>query len=389
MQSDETLDDSFRSTKAWEKEPVTGKSSVDVKRFELPSLERGKLSFSGNERNHLFQNKSGREFQDISSVSGLDSPQDGRAFAIWDFDRDGWQDIALLNINTPVLSIYRNQLGSISDSAQANRKMIALQFVGGNATDQPSTKFSSRDGFGVKASIKLESQSFTRELRCGEGLATQNSHTMMFGIGDHDQVNSIVIQWPSGISQHLENVPAGQLIKIFENAADSADGSGFTQSRYIIEGRTAQNIKVNPHHHEQLFSPVISQAKMAIYTSMATWCPNCENQLPQLRRLSELFTEGDLEIIGVPIDESESDEQLAEYLEKKRPPYKLDGQWSSKPREDFKRIVLDHLDQNVLPATIITSQQGEVIAVLPGVPTVSEAARQLHSLSLSKSDNSK
>ena len=109
MQSDKQLDPSFVSNKSWDKAYTTDGKPQDIKRFKLPSLERGKISFSGKERNHLFQNAQGREFHDISGISGIDTPQDGRTFAVWDYDRDGWQDIALLNINTPVLSLYRNQ----------------------------------------------------------------------------------------------------------------------------------------------------------------------------------------------------------------------------------------------------------------------------------------
>ncbi len=161
MQSDEHLDASFVLAKSWESEPVTGRSPGEVKRFELPSLERGKLSFSGNERNHLFQNINGEEFRDVSGISGLDTPQDGRTFAVLDYDRDGWQDIALLSINTPVLSLFRNQQGLIRrpEPEQQPRNMVALRFVGGNRTAQPSTEFGCRDAFGVEVSVKLADHS--------------------------------------------------------------------------------------------------------------------------------------------------------------------------------------------------------------------------------------
>jgi peroxiredoxin len=113
---------------------------------------------------------------------------------------------------------------------------------------------------------------------------------------------------------------------------------------------------------------------------MATWCPNCSQQIPQLHRLREHFSKGDLEMFGVPMDESETDEQLLRYFEKNRPPYMLDGRWNLQPRADFKRLILEHFQMDVLPATMITSQQGQVLAILPGVPTVSETARLLHTL---------
>ena len=45
-------------------------------------------SWSGKERNHLFLNRSGEQFEDLSALSGLDHIADGRVFAVLDLDRD-------------------------------------------------------------------------------------------------------------------------------------------------------------------------------------------------------------------------------------------------------------------------------------------------------------
>jgi len=92
--------------------------------------EEVKLSISGKERNRLFVNREG-EFADYSGVSGLDNPADSRVFATWDFDRDGWSDIAVVNANRPVLNIYRNRIG---EQVGNRGRFIAVRFVGGNLT---------------------------------------------------------------------------------------------------------------------------------------------------------------------------------------------------------------------------------------------------------------
>lgn len=383
MQSDKTLADSLLKTEAWEREPVTGKKGAEVKRFELPGHERGKLSFSGYERNHLFKNINGQQFTDISSISGLDAPQDSRAFAVWDFNRDGWQDLAMVNINAPVLSIYRNQFakagmshaGATSTATEA--RMIAVQFVGGNQSAQPSRQFGSRDGFGVKATVNLVDQKFVRELRCGEGLAAQNSNTMLFGLGKHESVASILIQWPSGITQQLNDIPAGQLVTVFENSADSSDGSGFDRSQYILPEATPQTAAVNFIRNKPFLSPSPSTAPLIVYTSMATWCPNCRKQIPQLERLRNHFSEQEVSLIGVPVDESETSAQLKLYMAERVPPYGLAGSWDAAHREDFKKLVREQLNDDLLPATVVTNSQGQVLKVIPGVPNVSEMARLL------------
>ncbi len=372
MQSDEKLDNSFVSTKSWEREPVTGRRPNEVNRFQLPSLERGKLSFSGKERNHLFQNMQGQTFRDISGISGLDTPQDGRTFAIWDYDRDGWQDIALLNINTPVLSLFRNQQGELA-ADKAGGNMVALKFIGGNRAAQPSTTFGCRDGYGVVVTVKLPTQSLVRQHRCGEGLAAQNSRNMFFGIGANESIEKIHVQWPSGIARSLEDVAAGDLITVFEDATESPNGSGFERSRYI---------KTKPPYPEVVTPRVKAprglsgqaSAKLTLVTSVATWCPACRRQLPQLKLLREQFKTTQLAIVGALIDENDSVEKVQTYLDKYQPPYRLAQPWSRVERESFNGFVNSQLGADVLPATVIVNDKGEVVSVLAGVPTVSDIA---------------
>ena len=65
------------------------------------SYEKG-VSFSGNERDHLYINVDGERFHDLAGVSGLDDPGDGRSFAVLDYDRDGWPDMAVVSANAPL-----------------------------------------------------------------------------------------------------------------------------------------------------------------------------------------------------------------------------------------------------------------------------------------------
>ena len=58
-------------------------------------------SFSGHERNCVFLNDSGNRFSDISAVSGLDFPDDGRGVSVTDWDHDGDLDVWLANRTGP------------------------------------------------------------------------------------------------------------------------------------------------------------------------------------------------------------------------------------------------------------------------------------------------
>ena len=373
MQSDKQLDPSFVSNKSWDKAYTTDGKPQDVKRFKLPTLERGKISFSGKERNHLFQNAQGREFHDISGISGIDTPQDGRTFAVWDYDRDGWQDIALLNINSPVLSLYRNQQSSCGNS----QNMIAVKLVGGNRKASPSTQYSARDGFGARVSVNLSGRSLTRQHRCGEGLAAQNSRYLFFGIGDDDSAELIEVRWPSGKTQRLKNVAAGQLATAFENAEESSDGSGFEVSRYLVDPQPVAKILPHGNSEKPAAAAKGPKSELSLFTSVATWCPNCLKQIPQLHLLRREFTAEQLGIFGAAVDENDSEDRLQKYIQKNKPPYTLVTPWLAAHRENFNGLVKKELRSDVLPATVIFDRQGKMVSVVPGVPTVSDIKRML------------
>ena len=116
---------------------------------------RGKVlrshSFSGHETDSVFYNVDGKQFADISGVSGMDSIADGRGFAYFDYDRDGWQDVVLVNANAPQLELFRNRIGESSKGAG----FINVRLRGGNATDGPVAGLAPRDGYGAHVLLKV------------------------------------------------------------------------------------------------------------------------------------------------------------------------------------------------------------------------------------------
>lgn len=215
---------------------------MQLELYKTESSEQltGIRSLSGFERNRLFVSEGGRGFHDLSSLSGLDNPADSRSFVLWDYDRDGWQDIALVNGNAPLLNIYHNEMGSgVADERFLGGRFIALRFVGGNRAARPAEAFAARDGYGAKVAVTCAGMAISREHRCGEGFAAQNSATMIVGIGDHRQAQGVTVRWPSGKAQTIHNVAAGTLLTAFENPEESADSTGFSSEPYrapVAEG---------------------------------------------------------------------------------------------------------------------------------------------------------
>src|SRR5262245_37278167 len=93
--------------------------------------------------------------------------------------------------------------------------MIAIRFVGGNRTAAPSTEFTCRDGFGARVTVDLGDGKLIREHRCGDGWSTQNSATMILGIGSKPKVASLFVRWPSGKTSSTQDVPEGTLLTAY------------------------------------------------------------------------------------------------------------------------------------------------------------------------------
>ena len=175
-------------------------------------------------------NRGGRAFVDISALSGLDNPADSRGFAVLDYDRDGWQDVALVNANQPLFNLYHNEM----PAAGFKGGMIAIRFVGGNRTSAPSKEFACRDGYGARVAVDLGDAKLIREHRCGDGWSSQNSATMIVGIGSHAAVASLTVRWPSGKAASTQAIPEETLLTVYENPTDSPAGAAFVRASYRL-----------------------------------------------------------------------------------------------------------------------------------------------------------
>jgi len=365
---DGTARESFRKSKEWTHNATTGQSSLETDRrmIEGDEIAQGNIvvhSLSGKERNHFFVNQAaGESFSNLSAISGLDSVADGRGFACLDYDRDGFQDVAVVNANSPLAQLYHNDLAEISPEKNG---MIAIRFVGGNSKATPS-ELSNRDGYGARVEITLSrGGTLTREHLCGTGFATQNSSTMIVGIGQNSKVDSLSIHWPSGKTSSTRNIPEGTLLTAFENQADKT----FSQESY----RTVK--KASPPESRRFKLPIArnTPGKIQVFTTTATWCSACIGHLPSLAYLKS----DDVALFGVPVDPDDTSEMLKQYTADKNPPYEMLTELSASMREKVSNFLGKNMgtENPVLPSTIITDSDGNVLELMQGIPTLSQVRR--------------
>ena len=335
-------------------------------------------SFSGHERNRLFLNDRGRRFQDISGISGLDSPADGRVLVQFDYDRDGWTDFAVINSNRPLLQLFRNRLAERTRNASHTpQQFIAVKLVGGNAKPQPSSEFSCRDAWGAKLRLRTGDVWRLRELRCGEGLAGQNSSTLRIGLGEHDHVDAMEVRWPSGRVQKLPRLPAGSLVTVFENPADVPGEAGWLVQPYE---KAADSHPPSTPTDESL--PTFSLAdsnncRLNVVTTMASWCAACARHQPQLNELPAAFEDGCVQVVGFPFDEEDGADELQRFAQQNGVTYRLLQEPGDDDRDLLREILAGQVDPDVLPSSIVTDADGHVLLVTSGIPTVSQLRRLL------------
>ena len=168
----------------------------------INDLIRSDYSWSGYERNVCYANNRDGTFTDVSGVIGLDFLEDGRSFALTDFNHDGRQEIFLKNRNGPQLRLLRNIMSDLPAS-------LIVRLRGGTG--------SNRDAIGAAVTVETASGKQTKFLQAGSGFLSQHSKELFFGLGETKGSVSVSVRWPSGKILHFPEIPVSHRIFLEES----------------------------------------------------------------------------------------------------------------------------------------------------------------------------
>ena len=154
------------------------------------------------QRDQLFHNNGDQTYTEVSDQLGRYSKEErvGRASAFSDYDNDGDIDIIIVNSNQRAV-LLRNESLSINN-------WLRIKLIG--------TK-SNRDGIGSRVKVKTAGIEQIAEVKSGSGYASGSDIRLSFGLGKATIIDSIVIEWQSGIVQKLTNVQINQTLQIKES----------------------------------------------------------------------------------------------------------------------------------------------------------------------------
>jgi tetratricopeptide (TPR) repeat protein len=331
-------------------------------------------TWSGHERKVLYWNCGNAKFSDISGVSGLDFPEDGRAFAAFDFDQDGDLDLVLKNRNSPQLRLLRN------DSAGTHHS-VAFHLQGNQ---------SNRDAVGARLVLEVSMRSYSKTVRSGSGFLSQPSRIVYFGLGAETTIRRLTVFWPGGAAQSFDAPPADHLIRIqegrsgfkaipfrrdlqqkpaeikvsFESGKEARPGFWLTES-VPSPSFELQGFDGSAHRLENY------RGRRLLINFWATWCRPCQAELADLEaRRSAIEFQGVSPLL-ISVDEPSEQETVRHYIADRRLtlPVLFASEEVISQYSLLLRQFLDYASDLVIPTSFLIDESGNIVKVyLGGTP---------------------
>jgi hypothetical protein len=151
---------------------------------------------------HLFRNLGKGKFVEATFSVGPDLPvpRVARGAAYADIDNDGDLDVLITTNGGPAV-LLRNEGGV--------NKSLRIKLSGTR---------SNRDGIGAVVTLRAGGDTQTQMLRSGSSYLSASELVLTFGLAQHPQADQIKIVWPSGQTDRLADVAAGETVTVKEGA---------------------------------------------------------------------------------------------------------------------------------------------------------------------------
>ena len=176
-----------------------GNSSIIGDAANWPAMEG--RSLSGYQQKRVWVNDGAGKFNDVAQAVGATDTYDGRSVALADLWNRGVLDVIVTNQRGPLL-IYKN-------TVVAENKWIDFELEG---------TASNRSALGAEVKVFWNGHEQVQTVSGGSGFCSENQRRLHFGLGKNAQLEKVVVRWPSGKTQTIDNPLMTQVNKIKEPA---------------------------------------------------------------------------------------------------------------------------------------------------------------------------
>ncbi|MGV2828440.1 CRTAC1 family protein [Myxosarcina sp. GI1(2024)] len=163
---------------------------------------------AGNLPNILYENQGDGTFAAVPDAGGAAGSTLGVAGEVMsaDYDLDGFLDLLVTNGEGPPL-LNNDGPAQLFQNQGNDHHWLEIDLEGVK---------SNRDGIGARVFVTAGGVTQLREQSGGMHHRSQNHQRIHFGLAENTIVEELVVEWPSGKEQRIENIPADQLIRIIE-----------------------------------------------------------------------------------------------------------------------------------------------------------------------------
>jgi len=159
-------------------------------------------SLSGYQNNRVWLNDGAGKFREVAGAVGGALQLDSRAVAFADLDNDGTLEILVATQRGP-MKIYRT--ATAGDNNWIGFRLEGVQ--------------SNRSAIGARVKVVWDGKRQVQAVQSASGFSAQNQRALHFGLGTAEQVDHVVLEWPSGRTDTLEYPEINKMHTITETTA--------------------------------------------------------------------------------------------------------------------------------------------------------------------------